>query len=403
MEFVIVGAGLTGLAAAVQAHESGHDVVVIEASDGPGGRVRTDTVDGFRLDRGFQILLTAYPEAQHFFDYDKLDMRSFSPGALVRLDKGFSRVGDPFREPTTLLDTARAPIGSVLDKARILAFRRSVTRGGLAELWRRPETTARHRLSSFGFSDTIIERFMGPLFTGITLDPQLSGSSRVLDFVFRMLSTGSAGVPADGMGQLAAQLADRLPAGTIRYETPVAALEETKVVLADGETIQADAIVIATDQNEAARLTGGESRGWRSVTSVWFAAEQAPLDDPILVLNGTGSGAVNSMAVMSSVSPSYAPPGKSLIVASAPGTGGDVTEALRDQLAAWFPAAASWEVLRVDHIDKAQPTQPVGHHRRMTLSTGPRTVVCGDHLTDPSINGALASGRSAVETLSARP
>ena len=220
MDIAIIGAGLAGLAAANELVNKGHQVTVLEASDGPGGRVRTDVVDGFRLDRGFQILLDAYPEAQALLDYDALDLQRFTPGAMVHIDGSFHRVGDPLREPAKLFDTLRAPIGSPIDKAKILAFRRAVGRGSVESVWSRPETTARDRLVAAGFSEQMIERFMTPLFAGITLDPALSGSSRVLEFVFRMLSNGDAAVPANGMGAISDQLADRLPAGTIRLSTP---------------------------------------------------------------------------------------------------------------------------------------------------------------------------------------
>ena len=396
----MIGAGLSGLAAATEIIRAGHDVVVLEASDGPGGRVRTDDLDGFRLDRGFQILLSAYPEARDLLDYDELDLRAFTPGALVRLDGAFHRVADPLRSPTRLLDTARAPIGSPIDKARILAFRQAVTRGDLADLWRRPETTARRRLADAGFSDTIVDRFLGPLFTGITLDPELGGSSRVLEFVFRMLATGDAVVPARGMGRISDQLAARLPDGALWLSTPVEAVETGKVTLADGERLEADAVIVATDLDEAARLTGVPTRPWRGVTSIWLAADEPPLTEPILVLDGSSTGPVNSAVVMSEVSPHYAPPGRWLVVASTPATGPGLVPEMRSQLASWFgPVADRWDLLRVDEIERAQPAHQPGHDRTGALATGDGIIVCGDHVRDPSINGALGSGRAAARAL----
>ena len=404
MQIAVVGAGLAGLAAAIEATTAGHDVVVLEASDGPGGRVRTDEVDGFRLDRGFQILLTAYPEAGALLDYDSLDLRAFSPGALVRHDGAFHRIADPLRAPTRILDTLRAPLGSPIDKVRILAFRRAVNRGDLADLWRRPETTARRRLADAGFSDTIVERFLGPLFAGITLDPDLSGSSRVLEFVFRMLAGGDAAVPARGMGRMAEQLAARLPAGALRLSSAVRSVEPGKVTTEGGELIEADAIIVATDMTEAARLTGSDDRGWRSVTTVWLAADEPPLTEPILVLGGSGTGPLNSLAVMSEVSPHYAPPGRSLIAASSPRVQADLVDDIKAQLQRWYgPVAAGWEVIRVDEIPRAHPCQPVGHERAGALATAEGIVVSGDHVRDASINGALGSGRAATRAaISAR-
>lgn len=392
-----MGAGLAGLAAGLELSGAGHQVSILEASDGPGGRVRTDIVDGHRLDRGFQILLGAYPEARAILDYDALDMRAFSPGALVRIDDGFHRVGDPLREPLKLLDTAKAPIGSPIDKARILAFRRAVGKGDLADLWRRPETTAIERLRQAGFSSDMIERFMRPLFSGITLDPDLGGSSRAIEFVFRMLGAGDAVVPAEGMGAISDHLASKLPAGSLRLSSPVRSVAANQVTLEDGEIVTADQVVVATDMTEASRLTETENRGWRGVTSVWFAAEEAPITEPVLVLNGTGGGPINSMVVMSQVSAAYAPPGAATIVVSAPRIEDGLVDGFRGQLGEWFGSAArDWDTLRVDRIERAQPKHPVGHERSGAYQTEAGVWVCGDHARDASINGALGSGRAVA-------
>lgn len=391
---------MSGLAAGIELSKSGHNVTVVEASDGPGGRVRTDEVDGYRLDRGFQILLGAYPEARSMLDYDALDMRSFSPGAMIRHGDRFHRLGDPLREPTRLLETVRAPIGSPIDKARILAFRRAVSQGDLAQLWRRPETTAMERLEAAGFSPSIIERFLRPLFAGITLDPTLSGSSTVLEFVFRMLSSGDAMVPATGMGAISTYLAQKLPEGSLRLSSPVERVSAHEVVLAGGERLAVDQVVVATGLTEAARLTAIEDRGWRGVTSVWFSAAQPPVTEPVLILNGSGDGPINSMAVMSQVSSVYAPVGSSAIVVSAPVIEPGLVDGFRAQLTDWFGSVVdTWSVLRVDEIERAQPTHPVGHERSGAYQTDTGVWVCGDHTRDASINGALGSGRAVAIAL----
>lgn len=400
MEIAVIGAGLAGLAAGVELSQLGQQVTVFEASDGPGGRVRTDVVDGHRLDRGFQILLSAYPEARDLLDYGALDLRPFAPGAVVRIGDGFHRLGDPLREPAKLLDTLRAPIGSPIDKARILAFRRSVSKGTLAELWQRPETTAAERLTDAGFSDKMIERFLNPLFSGITLDPDLGSSSRVLEFVFRMLGAGDAVVPAEGMGAIADQLAARLPGGSLQLSTPVHTVTGKSVSLEGGETLDFDHVVVATGMSEAAELAGVVDRGWRGVTSVWMRADEPPIDEPALVLNGTSTGPINSLAVMSAVSPAYAPAGSSTIVISTPAVGAGLADEMKRQLGQWFGSVAGgWDVLRVDEIQRAQPRHPIGHERTGALQTESGVWICGDHVRDPSINGAFGSGRALARSL----
>jgi phytoene dehydrogenase-like protein len=393
-EVVIVGAGLAGLSAGIEVIERGHIPFLLEAADAVGGRVRTDEVDGFLLDRGFQILLTAYPEARRLLDYEALDLTAFAPGAMVHLGDALHAVGDPFRRPADLFATARAPIGSLLDKARILDLRRRVRGCPVEELFLRPDITARARLEQLGFSPTIIERFFRPLFAGITLDRDLAGSSRQLEFVFRMLADGEAAVPAAGMGRISEQLAARLPPDSIRLATTVTEISADRVATADGESISAGTVILATDVTTAARLADVDDPGWNGVTSVWFSAPEPPTDSTAILLDGDGRGPAVDVAVMSNISPRYAPPGRALVVASALSFGDDVTEQVQAQLRGWFGAMVDgWDVLRTDRIPRAQPRSTPGYDPAPPVRLPSGVFIAGDHRHDASINGALASGR----------
>lgn len=399
MRVGIVGAGLAGLAAARELSEAGHEAIVYEASDGPGGRVRTDVVDGYRLDRGFQIMLTAYPECRDVFDYDRLDLRPFQAGALVRIGDSFHRVGDPLREPKQLKATLTAPIGSPIDKARILSYRMKVSRGTVDSLWDGIGTTAQHRFEKLGFSDRMVQRFLRPLFAGITLDPDLQGSSQVVDFVFRMLSAGDAAVPAAGMGVLSDQLAASLPEDTVHYGARVDRVTATSIAVTGGNEVAFDAVIVATDASESARLANTEDPGWNGVTSVWLSSPIAPIEEPVLALNGTGFGAINSMAPMSHVSGDYAPDGQHLFVVSTPGVDPDAPAAMRKQLVDWFgPVADTYTEIRVDRIEKAQPRQLPGHDARSSVVEN-GVFLAGDHRRDASLNGAIGSGRAAARAV----
>lgn len=398
----IVGAGMAGLAAAVSVQKHGHEVTVLEASNGVGGRVQSDVVDGYTLDRGFQVLLTAYPVAQRVFDYEELDLRRFHAGSLVQLDSGRVLVADPWRQPADLLDTIRAPIGSTADKARLLAWRRRVMSGSLDELWKKGECTTNSRLADLKFSDAFIEQFLRPLFSAIMLDPKLEITSRLTEFVFRMLATGYGAVPAAGMGELGRQLADGLPDGSLRLDTPVDSVDATGVLTAGGERVEADAVIVATDMDSSARLADTPTFGWNAVTTRWFASDQAPFDGPLLLLNGTGDGLVNNVAVMTNVSPKYAPVGKHLTAVSHPGipTDGSDDRAVVSQLRGWFGGAvADWELLRTDVIEHAQPKHLPGEAVPAKARLDSDVFVAGDHRYNASINGALQSGRAAARSV----
>lgn len=400
-ETVVVGAGLAGLAAAVTLHDRGHDVTVLEAADAVGGRVRTDEVDGFLLDRGFQVLLTAYPVARRMLDYDDLDLRRFRAGSMVQLEDRRVVVGDPIRRYEDLIGTVTAPIGSVLDKARLLRWRQKVMAASIDELWRRGEITTSARFADMKFSDAFLGRFLRPLFAGITLDPELEVTSRFTEFVFRMLSEGYGAVPAHGMGMIPKQLADRLPRGSIRLGERVTSVGSGHVELLTGDRIDADAVVVAVDMDTAAELLDTPKLGWNGGTTWWFAADEPPFADPILLLNGTGQGPVNNLAVMSNVSPHYAPQGRHLIAASAPEAPSSASsaEVLR-QMRSWFGSQVDgWRLVRADIVPKAQPRHLPGEAVPAKAALESGVFVAGDHRQNPSINGALQSGRVAARAV----
>jgi len=392
---------MAGLAAAVTAYEKGHDVLVVEASDAVGGRVRTDEVDGYLLDRGFQIFLTAYPVAKRVLDFDALDLRRFQPGALVHTNGATVKLGDPLRRYEDLVETVKAPVGTPLDKIRLLAWMRKVRSGTVDDVWRAGECTTAVRFADLKFSDDFIDTFLRPLFAGITLDPELAVTSRFTEFVFRMLSEGYGAVPARGMGQLGAQLGARLPEGSIWLNSAAETVEEHTVTLAGGETIDARAVIVATDMDQAEELAGTAQLGWNGVTTWWFSADEAPYGEPLLFLNGTGAGVVNNVAVLSNVSPFYAPAGKALIAVSSPANVEGVSESdIRGELAAWFGGdVSSWELLRVDDIGHAQPRHLPGEALPAPVKLDSGLWVAGDHRMNPSINGALQSGRAAARSV----
>ncbi len=404
MDAIIIGGGLAGLTCTRQLCASGLSCQLLEASDAVGGRVRTDSVDGFLLDRGFQVFLTAYPEARAVLDYEKLNLRRFEPGALIRLRGKFQRLSDPWRRPRHLLATAFSPAATLSDKLRIGRFRGQVTRCGMDEIFQRPEQTTIAMLRERGFSDVIIERFLRPFFGGVFLEHELQTSSRMCEFVFRMFSLGDAAVPEQGMQQIPKQLASELPQNVVRTDCPVVSIDGQDVTLASGERLSADAVVIATEAPAARKLLGDAfpASGTR-VSCLYFAADAPPLEEPILVLNGDGEGPINNLCVPSQVSRKYAPASQALVSISVLGHHSDqhsLQQRVQAQLESWFgPVAKSWRHLRTYDIEYALPSQAPPALRQVIKPAQVRSgvFICGDHCDTASINGAMASGRRAAE------
>lgn len=406
---LIVGGGLAGLACAIRLHEAGARPLIIEQADAAGGRVRTDEVEGFLLDRGFQVFLDAYPEAGRLLDVPGLGLRSFKPGALVHLNGRFHRVMDVFRDPRHLMASALAPVGSLFDKLRVAAMKWRLGRTSLDEIAAREDLTTAGYLQRAGFSKRMIEVFFRSFYGGIFLERELMTSSRMFEFTFKMFSQGSATLPARGMGEIPRQLAARLPADAIRCGARVTEIRERGVTLESGERLEGDVVVVATDGSTAAKWLPAAAAGelaWHSVTGIYFAADRSPLNEAIIALNGSGRGLVNHVCVPSDVAPGYAPAVRALISVTVLGIPGvrDLEARVVTELEGWFGKQVhAWRHLRTDRIRQALPVQPpsAGGAGAGFRKVG-EVFVCGDHLASASIEGAVVSGlRTADQILMA--
>ena len=279
-EVVIVGGGLSGLCCALELYRNGVSFLLIEATDRVGGRVKTDQCDGFLLDRGFQVLLTAYPEAQRVLDYSALRLKPFYPGALVYDGSRFHRVADPWRKTRDSIKSILSPVGSLADKLRIAWLRRQVLDLSLENLMAGEESTTQQRLEKLGFSPKIIDSFFQPFLGGVFLDADLTTSSRMLDFVFRMFSIGETAIPEKGMEAIPRQLLSMLPGDSIITDAKVKEIKtdstELIVTLASGEKIETQTVVLAT--NGLDNLLSEKKKPKSRVVSCFYFVSELPPD-----------------------------------------------------------------------------------------------------------------------------
>lgn len=412
VDVAIVGAGLAGLSCALTLHERGIPVHVFEAADRVGGRVRTDVVDGFLLDRGFQVLLTAYPTASAMLDYEALDLRRFDAGAMIFDGDTLHRLMDPIRNPKETIAALSADIGTLKDKWNVWSLRHKLLATPVDDIFGRPEMfTVEALRDRWGFSDLMIDQFFRPFIGGVTLDVTLTTSSRFFEFVMRMFSEGDAAVPAAGMAAIPEQLAARLPDDCLSLHTQIAALETGSVQLDGGDRVNARATVVATDALSAHRLLGQDQPAvdWHGTTCLYYAANAAPVDDPVLLLNGSKRGIVNNVAVMSRVAPEYATRRGELVSVTVLGSDGlgdaEVERDVRSELVGWFgDSVAEWRLLEVQRIANALPAQGSIDVARRGHFKEPldRVFVCGDHCSTSSIEGALLSGRETANAIAVK-
>ncbi len=403
-EVVIVGAGIAGLTCAKYLSDGGIEPLILEAANAVGGRVRTDVVDGFLLDRGFQIFLTAYPEAQRLLNYNALDLNAFRSGALIRYQNAFKVVSDPFKEPAQVFKTLFSPIGSLADKLRVLQLSNEVKTVPTDEFFNETDSDTLSYLQNYGWSSDMIETFFKPFFGGVFLENELSTSSQFFRFVFKQFYTGDAVLPSAGIQAIPQQIADGLPQNSIRLNTTVSKIDKNIMYLVDGQTITAKKIIIATDARRADLLLGRSvSRQYNITTCTYFAAPRSPLNTEMLALNPNRLSAVHNLCVPSDVAPNYAPKGQSLVSVSTHGLSlvdeQKLTTQIIRELTDWFGSEAStWRHLKTYHIADAL-VKYEANSPKSQLQITENLYQCGDYTSYPSLNAAMATGRMVAEMI----
>lgn len=421
MQVIVVGAGLAGLVCARTLMGKGAGVVVLEAGDGVGGRVRTDKVDGFLLDRGFQVLFTSYPAAKRQLNLKALRLRRFDPGAIIAKGSRRYALSDPLRDPAAAFSSAVSPAISPKDKVLTALLALQLRVRSIEAILSGPDMTTEEYVRRKGFSKAYLENFVRPFYGGIYLERSMSTSAKCFKFDFKMLSEGFAAVPARGMGAIPAQLASALfSRGCIRLNTHVDSLvkDETGAVtgvrLADGSEMKADAVVLSVPAPEAARLSGHKMPDGRTSTVNFYWEGPRPLyRDNKIVLNANPYPIIDSLVQITNAAPSYAPPGRHLLSASYVGevpegddetlfrlAEADIRLMFRGDLEA-LAALDEYRPLRLYRIPYGQFAQPPGIHPHLPDNiSGTRGLFFAAEFTEASSqNAAMISGERAAQVI----
>ncbi len=415
---LVVGAGLAGLTCAKALVDAGHEVRVIEASDHVGGRVRTDhSPDGFLLDRGFQVLFTAYPAARRNLDFAALRLKKFTPGAVIIRDGKWHEVGDPRRAPLLIGPTLANPLLTFGDKLRTLRLAGYARRRKERDIFfgklrgKVADRSAYEELKRRNFSDEgFIDNFARPFFGGVFLDRKLETSARMLHFTMKMLASGDIAIPEQGMGAITEQLAAALPPNAIRLETRVEGVVEADgravgVTLTGGDEVQGEAVVIATDALNAQRLLNRELPSEPvGVTCLYFTTTESLYAGPKLLLNANPDAFVNNAVQISNISSAYAPKGQRLLSVTTLGTpdlsDAELSARCREDMASWFPGKdlSKLRHLATYRIRFAQFRQPSGIFAQLPPSVCDvgGLFLAGEYTSSSSINGAMLSGEQAA-------
>jgi hypothetical protein len=406
LDAIIIGAGISGLNAAKELYENGKSVLVLEKEDSIGGRIRTDALDGFQLDRGFQILLPGYEEAQEALDFHELDLRYFTPGVRILLNERWEELRDPLDAPWRALRGLFSPVGSFNDKLGMASLKLHSQKGTLRG---RAELTTEEYLKQVGFSPRIIKNFFLPFFQGVFLEERLTRSSEEFAFYFSHFANSGGALPSRGMESIPRQLSSSLPEDAIRTSAQVTSISEGRVTLTSGEILEAPHTILALDEWALRTLlpnTFPDEVGQRGTCCMYFTGEKRDALPPLIHLVPQSKNGITNIAPISSVAPEYAPPGESLFSVNIVLNGKEVkmppTEAvIQEELRSLFGAPME----KISHvktymIPKALPSQVLALEPQQ-LPTG--TFLAGDCAAQGSINGALQAGRLAAERILGGP
>lgn len=405
---IIIGGGLSGLTAARKLQERNIDFVLLEATDRIGGRVKTDIIDGFRLDHGFQVLLTAYPEARHWLDYQKLDLRSFDPGAMLLFADGSKDfLGDPLRQFSSLFPTVFSKAGNLQDKLNTWKLKNKLSKMSIEAIFEQKEIATIDALSQeYGFSRKMIQHFFQPFFAGIFLEKDLSTSRRMFDFVFKMFSEADTAVPNLGMEEVSKQLASSLPQQSILTDARVVSVDGQDVYLKDGSKWTAPHIIVATAANGLIKELKPVKTEHQSTTHLHFVAKEDPIGKPLIALNNGAKRLTNNICTISKVASGYAADDTKLISISIVGktdqSSSELTDAVRKELKTWFGSASQdWEHLHTRKINYALPNQQqvTNHSEANQFKIRQGLYACGDFQLNASINASMKAGSTVAASI----
>lgn len=391
----IIGAGISGLIAAYELEQAGYSPVVLEKSDAVGGRVRTIKKNGYHLDLGFQVLLSAYPLANKYLDFDALRLRRLESGSQIYVDGKRFLIGDALRNIRLLAPTLLADIGSLSDKVNVLVLSRRLKKKSLGAIFDSPETSTLEYLRSQGFSEKIIDRFFRPFFSGIFLEPELRTSSRMFEFVYKMFGEGYATIPEQGIGAISKQLKKKLKTTQFQFGQEVKQVTNERITLGNGQELIHNGVIITANASALVSNMNDQAVKWKSCTCLYFEVERTNIPEGTIALVADKGKLSNNLYAYKDAS------GKQLLSVTTLKHTGKTNEELTQAIEAEVKEYCG--IQRIKHIAnfKISEALPDLTHLKMTTSPSESQLtdhifLAGDVLFNGSLNAAMESGRLAA-------
>ncbi len=399
----IIGAGISGLIAAQVLENDGFSPVVIESTSSVGGRVKTDVVEGYQLDHGFQVLLDAYPKAKKYLDYKGLKLQRFKSGSIIYAGRKKMSIGDPLRDLSFLIPTIFANVGSFKDKLLVLKLNRNLKKKSLDKIFEEKETTTMEYLEDFGFSHKMIGRFFQPFFGSIYLEMDLSTSSRMFEFVYKMFGTGYATLPKAGIGAIAHQLKSQLHKTEFLFDTKVTHVQNNKILTQDGTEMETDYTIIATDASTMVPNLRGQEVKWSGCDTLYFEVKDAPIKKPIINLIAQRKALVSTFFLHDTLAMEHKGPNSLLsatVIKQHRLTTDELVTKVKADLLNYCDIKEA-KFLKHYHIPKGLPKLENLKYDIPAEATKLKDGIylAGDHLLNGSLNAAMTSGERAAQAV----
>jgi len=290
----IIGAGVSGLVAAINLEKAGYSPIIYDKKDRVGGRVQTDYIDGEVFDKGFQVLLPNYPAVQKYLNLELLHLKYFSSGAFVFKKDYRSKLGDPSRDFDLLFPTLFSSLASISDKFKILKLSRKLSKKSFENIFNSDSQTTLEYLKNFGFSEKVIENFFRPFYAGIFLEDSLRTSSRMFEFTFKLFSNAKAGIPEKGIQAIPNQLANKLKKTTFHFNTTIESVINNEIKFIDGKSTQVDFVIIATDPSKLIPNLNNQKSDWKKVDNLYFEVKNRVINLPMIGLVAEDDALINN-------------------------------------------------------------------------------------------------------------
>ena len=398
-EIFIVGAGISGLIAAYELEQGGYMPTIIEKSDRVGGRVKTVNVNGYDLDLGFQVLLSAYPLAIKYLDMEALDLTKLQSGAMIYAESKSYTIGDPLRNWKHGIPTLMADIGSIADKLKILKLNRQLGSKSIDAIFSSDETTTEQYLVDFGFSSKIIDRFFKPFFAGIFLEPDLKTSSRMFEFVYKMFGEGYATIPRLGIGEISNQLKSKLKHTKFIFNSEVTEVTHDQIMLRSGDSLAHSGVIIAGKASSLVPNLSHLEVRWKECVCLYFRVDQTNIPHKTIALITDTESYANNLYAYKDIKS-----GDTILSVTTLKHGQLSDQALISTITSEVKNYTG--ATQVDYIHHFLIKEALPDIQDLKMSTKSSTIqpianvfIAGDYLYNGSLNAAMESGRSAAQGL----